>query len=1522
MINSSIVNNNFFARDSNEPFTFLQWLVQSTSSNSDVNIQFANYKKYILRWTEKKSLSKKESSKTLQSAYVQVLREITLTYSTEEEKRFITNADLTNPSDIEVILPFFINRLKQICLYYSIAREKLKYTSIEYSQRGTSVSIEKAVKDLIFSTARLDLSFDNLPTFFPPISAIAQDLSIYIEEVYDTTSNYFNQTAPEKNTNKTALQNISSTNIIFDTLYIDFKQAIIDAINYYPFYLDSIMGLFSVNIALSGTELNYLKNRDFIDYINTGLSQDLKINLLKKLAPKFLANDFYFLSTGNSVANTVSGVLFSVTPLSGAPTLNLLNRNSPTVATVPSVDNLYTAYEIGKFFLPQHQGILVYATPQKKFYINKEKLQPNTVYTFPDPETIGNVVYNNSTEKEAITPLTYIVDVTWNKTSRSNQYKFGDVFATPYNSFYYGYQSREQDLNQSASGISRVQDNIDFWDGQESNIWKNEDTWPGIDMLDSYPYEKRQDSLLINTGTPVCWSSDIFNNDFCLIKEIDSLKPASKELTSDGVMPGQSTILSEQTNYLNEKSIYEKHTEPGVLYFRDNIKGIIQSGYEALSSVILRYHPSIVSDIRSKVYYFAIYGNTFVLETSGHVIVDSFEYNYDRLAIESITPQGLIFNKFNNSSKLQKFVGEWYSEKNNLLYLCFLRIRNESASSNYKVVYPVIHAATLSPLQSRIIYPNKETDLVRIYSLSGTSLQPPQVNLVNIDGASFEFLNKTNIFNITYFSKNLNSMPFVVNEQIFKNEPYCTTYNPQFFQPFYFIVDNNYYTPSLPYFVKYVGASTGLIGSHLINSGRFNTLAFNLSNMNYAYCDGIKPLQLNSLASYIVQFDWQTYSEITMFIGCSSYIVRKIDDYLLWNAYTSKAGYLFKDTTISSYQEKISSNSLTIPITSYITRLTDDASLVRFDIVSNHPTFKTPVCDNPDDIYRRITITKAGPGKGQVLSDPFCIDCSEKGNKCFEDFGINTTVSFIASADYFSYFEKWEGGVCNGINTDCIFPVTTAVNLTAYFGKIPTVDLLLITPAGSVFSQDGRIRVTAGNGSTGPATANIAYPINTIITLSAVYPISGWAMYGYDGGRCKGVQGLRCTFGINTDMTIEARYVRFYEYPLRINLTSYIAAQSAKGDSVAIGVDNVDDGVRSGNEFFYNYLCNNASCTYILTGTNTERYKNQIATLCARPSPGRKLKYWIGELECNQSEFTNVILSETSADILNTGYICKLEMNTYKETTAVFDKGYYTLTVVTTGDGIGSVFSESPDPYFKREIEGDQQPEDDDGSFDPASVTNNIVKFAVLSGTTLTVKASAFRGNSFIWLSSYNCTTLSDAITSCQMTLNQDRTILIKLSAFAYWDVVIINKATGGVRVSAFPAGRYNTLIACPSSPSGGCRASYKSGRIVSLVAENYQPANPTAPVGSVIPLTGVQYFQSNKLLGGGGLKYQYTAGPGIYLSVMDRPEPEGEIFSIIDGSIILTSGGIPYVAGPGIIVEAKAFLQVTDTAYVTAWPL
>ena len=63
-------------------------------------------------------------------------------------------------------------------------------------------------------------------------------------------------------------------------MYKDFTNAIIKAINQYPIFIDSLKYNISVSLALSGTELEYLKERDFINYLNSNNIEDLKINLI------------------------------------------------------------------------------------------------------------------------------------------------------------------------------------------------------------------------------------------------------------------------------------------------------------------------------------------------------------------------------------------------------------------------------------------------------------------------------------------------------------------------------------------------------------------------------------------------------------------------------------------------------------------------------------------------------------------------------------------------------------------------------------------------------------------------------------------------------------------------------------------------------------------------------------------------------------------------------------------------------------------------------------------------------------------------------------------------------------------------------------------------------------------------------------------------------------------------------------------------------------------------------------------
>ena len=83
-------------------------------------------------------------------------------------------------------------------------------------------------------------------------------------------------------------------------------------------------------------------------------------------------------------------------------------------------------------------------------------------------------------------------------------------------------------------------------------------------------------------------------------------------------MPGQNTIVATTTANYFENSIFNvKNNLIGALYFRDSISNKILPGIDALSSVFFKYPENIISEIRNGIIYFAIYRDTFVIETSG-----------------------------------------------------------------------------------------------------------------------------------------------------------------------------------------------------------------------------------------------------------------------------------------------------------------------------------------------------------------------------------------------------------------------------------------------------------------------------------------------------------------------------------------------------------------------------------------------------------------------------------------------------------------------------------------------------------------------------------------------------------------------------------------------------------------------------------------------------------------------------------------------------------------------------------------
>lgn len=1615
---NSILNNSSEPLDFYSPVSFLVWLNQQNVLDFDINTIFDSYKNYILDWSKYKNITEVDTNNIIRDSYIQVLREIVINFSTEEERRFILNADFTDPYDLDVILPFFIKKIKNICLFYANSREEVKTASIQHNLRGGNLGVQNLVKKLIFDAARTkQIDYSSIACSFPPVTAIARGLTVYVEELFDNTDTYFNNNPLSGDINfqkdSSLRRELSSSNLnqIHPDLYINFKQAIVDAIKQYPFFVSSLgINNFSVNPLLSGTELNYLKPRDFISYLSGG-TEELKINLLKTLAPKFIGTNFYYLSTGNTLTNIVSGVLFNTKSSSSSPTLNFLNKQYPTTATVPNLNSLFTEYQLGRFFLPQHTGLLIHNTPYKSYEIDISNLQPNSVYAFPDPDVIGNVTYGSNTD-DVFVPLLYKIDLTWNKISRSNQFAFGDVLSNSYNPLYYGYQSQSQDLQRDNSGLSRVEDNIQFWTGERQEVWGNSDIWKGLSFKDELPLSERQNSLLVNSYTPVYWGSDVFGNEYGILKNIFPLKTLSGINYNDGsVMPGSETVILSAKQY-NIRSLYErKYVTPGIFYFR-GIDSTVLPASAALSAVFLKYPKNIQEEMSSNVLYFNMYYDTFVLETQNYVVIDSVNYDYDLNKIIINNSTGFYVQKVFTNAKLEKFIGEWFSEKDNTLYIAFTSLLPYLSSSNYKVLYPVIYKTPLTYVNVDKVYPPANTPIsINAYSLSAGFIDPPQINLTEINGLSFTKSQKKGLFNIAYLAKNLNGMPFFVNEQLKEGDwdIYLETFNPRLFRPYYFIHDNNYSNPLMPYIVKYTGPVGGTMGGQFLKKG-FIDIGFESSpgELTYLYADGTRAVQINKPGAFVVQFDWQSYNEVTIFVGCSSYNVKNVGSNIIFNANTPNAvifdtfgeinssmiafgTYYNTITSISAiasqpvftsglkgissntsyslvstynitqnllttlpsqygdyskwvisyfnnitYQDllesldkqgtakcfvvnsfyqpntgsdlllevspattELDSSSGTVyfyPMAPFLTQYTQvncnierptypDASSLKFTLTPSISVEDIQFCSSPNDIYRDLYITRTGAGTGVVISDPYCIDC---GNICYQTFPYNTTISLIASANNDSEFTRWVGGPCNlSPYPDCVYPVTNSYNISAVFSIVPKflVEAIslgyYITPVssvlvGNIYSTDTYI--------SSPAISSYRYKRYTNVSLSCVAPISGWEFMGWQGGKCAGIPDRNtCSFQVTEDQPISAYFVRYYDFVVSVNAATTASDLQNYGKIISITPFDTNKIECSGRTIGGQ----TGTCTYPFTGTGQLSGVGTKLILSAIPARGYQFKEWR-----NAPSYCRTLPDDRDGRFIN-DYRTGLDFNSIASDatlSGVFDIGFYSFNITFSGNGVGWV--KSIDPRFVL-------PEDDYYSIyadsgDPTTAT----RYSLLSGTVLTLYASAYSDNTTITLSSREGTTLL-GVSTYQINMNTDRTLVATFSAGTFF---LLNVERYGITdcgvISSSPVG-----MNC--GPGGGPVCSIILAKGTTAIVE------ATLPTGCSLSA----YF-------GDGVIYRYAAGPGIRFSPAGIDEfIEGQTFIGTDGSLILDSTGAPYGTGPNTTISnGEIKVPITTNRVVSAY--
>jgi hypothetical protein len=400
-IPNSITNPNVSRTDAidvSSPMAFLTFIkLIRVSYEPDVLQDYYSY--YIKTWNNKTNAKEEDDSAIIRDRYRDFLKDITLNHTTPEEKQFLSKIDFNDPLDLDVALGFYGKKLRELAQFYNNKRNDAKFSLTRNKLIGTNFGLEKNILELTLSHLR---NLEDGKMLFD-YDTIKSKIEVEIEELYDTYPDYLNQT-PDP--------------LVYDKKDLDYG---------YNIFLRSDEDLIAEIFAAVDESVKAIKEVDQL------------FENKRNLTRKYTYTDFYYLSTGATISDTVSGLLFH----SDNPIENFLNRNYPTTASTQQTEYLQTPRDKG-FFRPSNVSIILIDGATSTYTFNTDKLQPNSLYFFPDPTKIGA---NGSV-------ITFIVDDSFLSRNYSSGAATNQPNSTPHDTKYYGYVSKLEPT------VSKYLDNI------------------------------------------------------------------------------------------------------------------------------------------------------------------------------------------------------------------------------------------------------------------------------------------------------------------------------------------------------------------------------------------------------------------------------------------------------------------------------------------------------------------------------------------------------------------------------------------------------------------------------------------------------------------------------------------------------------------------------------------------------------------------------------------------------------------------------------------------------------------------------------------------------------------------------------------------------------------------------------------------------------------------------------------------------------------------------------------------------
>lgn len=493
--NSIVDKNNKDINDINDgdkPFSLLQWVINSDLDLGSPEKYISQYKTYLKNWHDvRKEIVTDPNKITISDIYKNLLKEITLDYTTDDEKRYLSNVDFNDPIDLDIVIPFYVTRLKEIVVFLSKNRESIKQQGYAYALLGSVKGTEQKTATLL--QEQIDLTGS----------------VVVIDELYDLSDDYHDIDPCTKGYGSF---NISSN------VFLDFEEAIREEALDLGVLIQTKTNLNALETSeqaietISNTtvlDVSKFPAKSFIEYVNK--DADLNLYSQKALMSSLMGANVSYLSAGPSTVNSqgLTSIPYTIGYLANAshPIRNFYNRNYPTVVYNMKYSELSSKRQLGGYFVPKNLGITVAHSINPRFTIKTGNITPNTTYTFADINRYGNdlpIIDHND-------------DGVWIIGDKSNGELAGYVADSHNLQKFDGYQTVIEDNPLHTKGVARYDDSFDFWAGELKDIWKNADVYR-LKLQNLYNLEGRQLEALSNRQDVYKWKSDAFGNDYVLFK--------------------------------------------------------------------------------------------------------------------------------------------------------------------------------------------------------------------------------------------------------------------------------------------------------------------------------------------------------------------------------------------------------------------------------------------------------------------------------------------------------------------------------------------------------------------------------------------------------------------------------------------------------------------------------------------------------------------------------------------------------------------------------------------------------------------------------------------------------------------------------------------------------------------------------------------------------------------------------------------------------------------------------------------